>query len=648
MATHAHTQQTIAEIFCIILAFIPLVFIPITQNYYDTNKWLLLIFVSIGIFVLWVINTIRSGSFTVSVSPAAIGFSAIAVSSLISLVAVSTNKVDALLTPLGPITWVALTFVAVCTPTLIGKETETNVRWVLYGASATIALIALYEAFGVGRIMFPAGHYLADPQFTPTGTTTASAGLFAIMLPLAIADVVEAAKAKRENRLAFLIIIALIEAVGLGVTLWQIIPKIATNYLPYDAAWSMTLETLKSVKQAVFGIGAENFLTAFTVGRPISLNLSPIWNARYILSSNLLFHLFSIYGLLGGISTLILTKGLATKTKSLFTASLIVGALTFFLIPPNITVCIVIALLVALVPGQKILTLKSPFRHRAWLGIPLSILVVAFALFSLFWVGRAYWADTLITKSYAFAQQNNGTQTYNLQVRAISAVPQNSNYHVLMSQTTMAMAVSLTDTINKRQESSISAQTQNDRQLVSQLIQQSIQDAKLALTVNPRNVLAWENIARIYGQLVGAAQGADTWSVSAYNQVIQMDPTNPSTRLELGALYIRLANYPEAINRFQQAIALKPDYTNAYYNLSNAYKLNKDITQAISAMEQTVKLIDKNSSDYKIASQALDDLKKNQPGLPTTSTITPQTLTTPTPAGPAGSPLVGATSTPAP
>jgi len=634
MTAHSHTNQHIAEVSCILLAFSPLLFIPITQNFYDTNKWMLLILVAIGMLILWIISSAKTGSFTISTSPVTIGFGALAVASLISLAFGSTNRIDALLNPLGPITWVSLTFVTIFTPMLIRKETETNVRWVLYGASATVALIALYAAFGVGKIMFPAGNFLADPLFTPTGTTTASIGLFAIMLPLAIADAASAAKEKRETALAFLIIIALIETVGFGVSLWQIIPKISTNFLPIGAAWSIMLETMKNTKQAIVGVGAENFITAFTAGRPLALNLTPIWNGRFVLSSNMLFHLITTYGLLGCIAVILLLKGLLAKTKSLFTGSLIVGMITFLLIPPSITILIIIALIAALVPGQKTVTMKSPFNTRLWLGIPVTVLLTLATLFTLYWVGKAYWADMLITQSYAYAQKNNGTQTYNLQVKAIETLPQATNYHILLSQTTMSMALSLASSINSTETNQ---NKQSDQQLISQLIQQSIREAKLAVSLNPQNVTTWENIAQLYDQLTGIAQGADTFSISAYNQTIQMDPSNPTLHLELGALLVRLANYTQAITQFQQAIALKPNYTNAYYNLSNAYKLNKDITQAITTMEQTVSLVDKTSSDYRVATQALADLKKSAPGIPTTTKIeqNPSTkipiLRTPTP-----------------
>jgi hypothetical protein len=60
------------------------------------------------------------------------------------------------------------------------------------------------------------------------------------------------------------------------------------------------LEILKNPKQAIFGVGADNFLYAFAIGRPASLNMTPIWSTRFTTNTNLFFHIITIYGLLGG------------------------------------------------------------------------------------------------------------------------------------------------------------------------------------------------------------------------------------------------------------------------------------------------------------------------------------------------------------
>src|ERR1700691_2717073 len=86
---------------------------------------------------------------------------------------------------------------------------------------------------------------------------------------------------------------------------------------------------------------------------------------------------------------------------------------------------------------------------------------------------------------------------------------------------------------------------------------------------------------------------------------------NPSLRLSVGGIYYVTKNYDQAIRFFTDAANLKPDYANAYYNLSIAYRDNNDIPDALAVANQTVVLLQStpNSPDYKTAVQLLNELK---------------------------------------
>lgn len=52
---------------------------------------------------------------------------------------------------------------------------------------------------------------------------------------------------------------------------------------------------------------------------------------------------------------------------------------------------------------------------------------------------------------------------------------------------------------------------------------------------------------------------------------ISLDPKFPDARFQLGILYAEEAKYSEAIDEFQVATKLKPDYAEAHYHLAQAY-----------------------------------------------------------------------------
>ena len=85
-----------------------------------------------------------------------------------------------------------------------------------------------------------------------------------------------------------------------------------------------------------------------------------------------------------------------------------------------------------------------------------------------------------------------------------------------------------------------------------------------------------------------------------------------------------MGRYDDAIDQFKQAIGLKPDYGNAYYNLSYAYKQQKKYPQAYLAMQNVVNLMDANTADYEKSLNELNELQKLLPKEATSATIAAQ------------------------
>ena len=71
---------------------------------------------------------------------------------------------------------------------------------------------------------------------------------------------------------------------------------------------------------------------------------------------------------------------------------------------------------------------------------------------------------------------------------------------------------------------------------VSVLLQQAVREGKSAVSLDGLNANYWTNLATIYRDLIGVVDGAPDWSLSAYQQAVALDPTNPSLRLDMGGL----------------------------------------------------------------------------------------------------------------
>jgi predicted Zn-dependent protease len=138
------------------------------------------------------------------------------------------------------------------------------------------------------------------------------------------------------------------------------------------------------------------------------------------------------------------------------------------------------------------------------------------------------------------------------------------------------------------------------------LVQQAISEAKVAVTLSPQNIAAWENLGATYQAIMPVAQGSDTWAAASYQKALAIDPTNPLLWVNLGSVLVHQKKYDDAIVAFDRATSLRSDYANAYYNLANAYKLKGDAISATGALTKAMELVAPGSSDYAKVKNELD------------------------------------------
>ncbi len=580
------------KISIVVLGLTPLFFLPVTQNFYDTNKWILLGIGGLLVLIFWAITLFRVKMPLRAAFPwGSLGFAALTIASFIGLIAASTNKIEAILSPLGPITFLALT-ILILTASSMTKQDKVYVRWFLYGIIGLLGLIALYQFLGI--------RYFSDPLWTPTGSVTTTIVLFFITLSLLIPDIIASFKKREEHgTTAFLIISCIIIGVGTGITLFQFIPKIP-SLLPFDAGMIVASQIFKNPTAAAVGIGTENFVAAFTAARPASFNTGPLAAVTFTTNADFFLHILTVYGLTGLAAALVLAGSLVTGNKKdwlFFTKCICLASLLF--IPPTIPLLAVIAIILILAEGEK--NPKSFAVRPSWIRIPAGALLILASLASFYFLARAYAAELYFFQSLQALAAHDGTKTYNQQIQAIRTNTFLSRYHVSYSQTSLELANSIAGSDSKSDQ---------DRQLVGQLLQQSVNEAKIAVTLNQQNITAWENLGFTYQNIIPVASEAANWALTAYGSAIKLDPSNPNLFLNIGSVFIAQKQYDDAIAMFIRAIQLNPSYANAYYNLANAYKLKGDTVNQGKVLTDTLKLVAPESSDYAKIKNELDALEK--------------------------------------
>lgn len=551
--------------------------------------------------------------------------------SLLSTLTHAVNKLPSLLAVNGALNLFLSLLVIVLVSTLNNKK---SLFYALTASGGVLALISI--VLNLFKFTFPITIPLLGlnigKNFSPTGSLLSHLVALLMIVPFGFALVFEELKEKRLVRAGILSFANVLMLCGLGLVIYSLNNEAKPILLPQATAWAIAVETIKSSKMAISGIGPGNFVDAFTAYKPLSFNASEFWNARFNVSSNWYYQILTEMGILGlllyiNLAWKILKNGLAALRKqkivplnlAVYISAVFCIVAQLFL-PLNLSIIFLFFIVLALTQDkeEKVEFDTSPLGNTVVLFLIFPILLFGGLIF---FTGRTALANAYFLNSIKAANKNDGIGTYNLQIKSIDTDKTSPAYRIAYSQTNLALANNL---------STKKDLTDQDRSTITQLVQQSIREAKAAVTLNPNSVDAWENLSNIYRQLINFAEGADQWTVSAYQEAIKYDPLNPRLRLDLGGVFYNAKNYNQAVTYFLQATNLKPDYVNAYYNLANTLKEAGAYADAKIAYETTLSLVKIDSADYQKVAAELEEVKKKlPPPAAATPATQPATLSTP-------------------
>ncbi len=394
--------------------------------------------------------------------------------------------------------------------------------------------------------------------------------------------------------------------------------------LPLQASWIVASSTLRDFP--ILGTGPSTFYLNYTRYKPISINSTELWSTNFDKPHN---ELFNIIGTLGITGTLVAVFFATRLVKVCFQAKdvnslapgLIVGTLSIatMLLFTHATITLGFALTLLL--GLAVANFNSAKGSKGYVNLTslaaintigaegsdveifklvVSLPLIALSAAGLFFVYKIYPSEYLMRKAAQAISENNGQATYQYQTQAVTKNPNSGVYQATYAQTNMALARSI---------ASRETLTDTDKETLQILVSQAIRSIKSATeTLDPLNANMWKLRSDIYRALIGNAANADQWAIEALNAAIQLDPTNPMFRLDLGGIYYAQGDFLSAANLFRQATNLKPDYANAYYNFGQALMELKDYVNAKTAFETTQRLVDPNSEDYTLVTKLIDEL----------------------------------------
>jgi len=382
--------------------------------------------------------------------------------------------------------------------------------------------------------------------------------------------------------------------------------KSGWGYLDWGNSWIIAVESLKQYPKNIFGVGIGNFMEGFYWWRGIGFNTGANWSVVYSISGNYFTQLWAETGLVGLVIMLLMVwKTIKVQTNKVnkflaLGAGLLILVLPFSWFAVLMWIWFVMNLGLGRRSSGEISLKVGEFGFN--IG-PALVLVVVIG--GLIWSG-GWWRKIALSEYYyrnslVAASKNDGSGTYNWQIKAIALNENVPEYRRSYSQTNLALALSLL------QNKDI---TEDDKQKAVTLVQQSVREGKAAVALDSLNPSYWTNLAVIYKQLVGVIDGSADWSAQAYSQAGVLDTINPALRLDFGGLLYALGSYDQADRVFEQAVTLKSDLANSWYNWAYTAKQLNRLGDAVARLTQAVNLVPAGSGDYEKANSELTIWKK--------------------------------------
>lgn len=574
-------------------------------------RLILLVVSVILLLILWSIKLVATGSLAFAKGKYDWPVLLIALTYLASAVFVTPNKMEAFWLP-GTATFVIASAFLYFFVNQLKKEEKEGVAISLFFSGVVFSLLVLLSTLGLFAKIPQLPDFLKANTFNTLGGTIPGIIFLTSLLPLALNFIL---KNKDLFKKLFFSVSSIIIIFGLLVCVKNTIPAKGQSLglLDYSTSWQILVDTLKF--NPVLGTGPGNYLTAFSRFKPLAFNSSAFWAVSFNTSRNFYLTAVTEVGFAAAIALflLLLTVYKTCLKKRLIDIKdwpLVLFLLLVFIFPAASFGVALLFILLALSSdsNEKIFNVNFLAQGEgaaSTLSSRLPSLIVALPV-ALLALAGSYFGTRYALAEYRFQEAinavggNDAQGAVNKMVAAININPGVDRYRLSYSQLNLAIA----QNIAAKKELS-----DDDKNAISQLIQIAIQEGKASVALNPTRADNWAFLADIYRSVMSFAQGADQFAIQTYTQAVALNPVNPNLRIALGGIYYALGQYDNAIDSFKLAVLAKPDLANAHYNLAVAYRDKKNYSNALTEMNATLALVDRESQDYKTVKDEIDKLE---------------------------------------
>ncbi len=390
-------------------------------------------------------------------------------------------------------------------------------------------------------------------------------------------------------------------------------PQFLKTTLPVEVSlgnktsWQITYQTVTGgVKPFLFGSGPGTFIYDFSHYRPASFNMSQYaWSTRFQQPFNSIYAIIAEFGILGFLSFVLMLlmavgavfsgwlktrPSILKRVKSRIESGDDLDRVEAF-IPSAAWLALSVGLFITffdsvvwwawfwylavalvslsfavpeLIKEKKVMLQVSP-QYALAMSFGMVLLFSAIIIFGAFGV-RYYLAEVHYTKA---TRSNSLEQMEQHLIQAIQYRPSYPQYHIAVARVYLQKAKNMVEVENSSPEA------------VAPVLATAVNEAKLVSNFQPSNVQTWDVLSLMYLNARAFAPEANQWARDTLLKAIELESTNPTLYWRLANTYVFDEDLEKAEEEYKKAIELKPDYVDAYSELSRVYEVQERYDEAI-------------------------------------------------------------------
>lgn len=386
----------------------------------------------------------------------------------------------------------------------------------------------------------------------------------------------------------------------------------AAAHVDVRPSWQGTLALASYAydKNMILGVGPTQFVNVWTSIRDVGINESLFWDTDFAFGVGILPTFFITLGLLGGLSWLVLIGawgyGAVQFIRTRPQDSMVHATTLVWLTASGY----LLAMFALYVPGTVLLALMgialgafvSSLMHMHFGSIrvfstqqntlvaflmPTALGLLAFAVCVLMvQSARPMIASAYATRASSALSQADSTHARTFANRAARMYTSDDSAQVKTAVAFAALGQAVQDA-EKTQDKNADS--------LKQLVEEAIGDAQEVVRFDPRNFRNWLFLANAYEQVSGIV-GKDAFKSAhtAYDEAQKRAPTSPLVPLLRARLQFAEKDIDGARKSISEALALKQNYTDAYFLLSQIEIQEGNGPEAIQSTQSAILLAPNN------------------------------------------------------